>query len=71
MQFRAYFRKPFLNVGGTAGNPPVLRLTIDAMLQIHKPEAVIIGLDFWWFMPQWNADPFKEEPHQRIVQLRF
>ena len=63
MQFRgAYFRKPFLNVGGTAGNLPVLRSTIDAMLQINKPEAMIIGLDFWWFMPQWNADPFKEEP---------
>lgn len=63
MQFRgAYFRKPFLNVGGTAGNLPVLRSTIDAMLRIHKPDAIIIGLDFWWFMPQWNADPFKEEP---------
>lgn len=63
MQFRgAYFRKPFLNVGGTAGNLPVLRSTIDAMLRIHRPDAVIIGLDFWWFMPQWNPAPFKEEP---------
>ena len=63
MQFRgAYFRRPFLNVGGTAGNLPVLRSTLDAMLRLHRPEAVILGLDFWWFMPRWNPDPFKEEP---------
>ena len=63
MQFRgAYFRRPFLNVGGTAGNLPVLRSTLDAMLRLHRPEAVILGLDVWWFMPRWNPDPFKEEP---------
>lgn len=63
MQFRgAYFRKSFLNVGGTAGNLSVLRSTIDAMLVEHRPEALIIGLDFWWFMPQWQPDPFKDEP---------
>lgn len=63
MQFRsAYFRKSFLNVGGTAGNLSVLRSTIDAMLAEHRPEALIIGLDFWWFMPQWHPDPFKDEP---------
>ena len=63
MQFRgAYSRRPFLNVGGTAGNLPVLRSTLDAMLRLHRPEAVILGLDFWWFMPRWNPDPFKEEP---------
>jgi len=63
MQFRGkYFRVPFCNVGGTAGNLPVLRSTLDAMLREHRPEAVIIGLDFWWFMPQWNPDPFEEVP---------
>ncbi|MCR4666155.1 MAG: hypothetical protein K5657_02545 [Desulfovibrio sp.] len=63
MQFRSSaFSSKFLNMGGVAGNIPVLRSTIDAMLRIHKPEAVIIGLDFWWFMPAWNADPFMEEP---------
>ena len=63
MQFRAaYFRKPFLNMGGVAGNLAVLRSTLDAMLRIHKPQAVILGLDFWWFMPQWEARPFEEVP---------
>lgn len=63
MQFRsAYFRKAFLNMGGVAGNIAVLRSTVDAMLKIHKPEAVILGLDFWWFMPEWEARPFDEIP---------
>ena len=63
MQFRApYFRSSFLNIGGTAGNLPVLRSTLDAMLKVHRPKAVLLGLDFWWFMPQWNPDPFAQEP---------
>lgn len=63
MQFRAAcFRRPFLNMGGVAGNLSVLRSTLDAMLRTHRPQAVILGLDFWWFMPQWEARPFKETP---------
>ncbi|MBQ7586058.1 MAG: hypothetical protein IJU40_07410 [Desulfovibrionaceae bacterium] len=63
MQFRGeVFERKFLNMGGVAGNLPVLRSTLEAMLKIHKPEAIILGVDFWWFMPTWNPDPFKEEP---------
>ena len=63
MQFRGhYFRRSFLNVGGVAGNLAVLRSTVDAMLRLHKPRAVILGLDFWWFMPQWEAHPLEEVP---------
>ena len=63
MQFRGTgFRQPYVNVGGTAGNLPVLRSTLEAMLRTHKPKAVILGLDFWWFMPQWNRDPFEDVP---------
>ena len=63
MQFRGkYFTKKFLNIGGTAGNLAVLRSTIEAMLKVHTPETVILGLDFWWFTQKWEADPFKEVP---------
>jgi len=63
MQFRGkYFTKKFLNIGGTAGNLAVLRSTLDAMLKVHTPQAVILGLDFWWFTQKWEADPFKEVP---------
>ncbi|MBD5641220.1 MAG: hypothetical protein HDQ91_02210 [Desulfovibrio sp.] len=58
MQFRgAWFRESFLNMGGVAGNLAVLRSTIDAMLKISRPKAVILGIDFWWFLPQWEKDP--------------
>ncbi len=60
MQFRgAWFRERFLNMGGVAGNLAVLRSTVDAMLKLAKPQAVIIGIDFWWFLPQWEANPDK------------
>ncbi len=63
MQFRgSNFRQSFVNVGGTAGNLSVLRSTIDAMLKAHRPKAVIIGLDFWWFSRNWQKDPFAPEP---------
>ncbi|MDR0238823.1 MAG: hypothetical protein LBI88_01170 [Deltaproteobacteria bacterium] len=63
MQFRGkYFTNRFLNVGGTAGNLAVLRSTIEAMLKVHTPDTMILGLDFWWFTKKWEADPFKEVP---------
>lgn len=58
MEFRGkYFSKKFLNIGGTAGNLSILRSTLDAMLREHKPEVVLLGLDFWWFTPKWEAKP--------------
>lgn len=66
MQFRgAWFRQKFLNLGGVAGNLPVLASTINAMLKIAKPRAAIIGIDFWWFMPAWDAEPEKIVPPTR------
>lgn len=63
MQFRGkYFSRPFVNVGGTAGNLAVLRSTIDAMLGVHKPEAIILGLDFWWFTRKWEPNPWQNTP---------
>lgn len=58
MQFRgAWFTKRFVNMGGVAGNLAVLRSTLDAALAISRPRVVIIGIDFWWFLPQWEQDP--------------
>lgn len=63
MQFRGgWFREKYTNMGGVAGNLAVLRSTIDAMLAIHKPTAIIIGLDFWWFLPQWESHPETHVP---------
>lgn len=58
MQFRgSWFRESFINMGGVAGNLGALRSTIDAILHMGKPKAMILGLDFWWFLPQWEKDP--------------
>lgn len=58
MQFHAdWFRKPFVNMGGVAGNLAALRSAIDAMLAMHRPKAMLLGVDFWWFMPQWEKNP--------------
>lgn len=63
MQFRgAWFKKSFLNMGGVAGNLAVLRSTVDALLTVSRPHAVIIGLDFWWFLPQWEKNPEEYVP---------
>lgn len=58
MQFRgSWFKEPFLNMGGAAGNIGMLNLVISTMLKISHPAVVIIGIDFWWFLPQWEANP--------------
>lgn len=61
MQFRgAWFNAPFVNMGGTAGNLAELRFALEEMLKISSPKGIIIGLDFWWFMPQWEKEPHKK-----------
>lgn len=63
MQFRgAWFSQSFLNMGGVAGNLAVLRSTIEAILALGPPRGMIIGLDFWWFLPQWEPEPEKHVP---------
>lgn len=65
MQFRGnWFTKPFVNMGGVAGNLAELRFTIEQMLKISPPKAMLIGLDFWWFMPQWEKEPLKTLDYQ-------
>lgn len=60
MQIRgAWFKSSFVNMGGVAGNISALRYAVNEALRIHKPKAVIIGIDFWWFMPQWENNPEK------------
>jgi hypothetical protein len=61
-QFRGrYFTKRFLNMGADVDSLPALRGIVDAVLKIHTPEAVILGLDFWWFTRAREPHPFQEE----------
>ncbi len=65
MQFRgAWFSRPFVNMGGVAGNLGELELTLRGILKAGRPQAIILGVDFWWFLPQWQENP--EEPVRHV-----
>ena len=46
--------KSFVNMGGTANSLTSLRYAVDELLQKHKPELIILGVDYWWFTENWQ-----------------
>ena len=71
------FAKPMVNMAGVCSSLSSLRQSIDAMLAVHKPEVVVLALDFWWFSDAWEKDPFvrtgfeAEKPHLTPEVLRL
>ncbi|WP_396586884.1 hypothetical protein [Bermanella sp. R86510] len=54
MQFREDFfakNSEFINAGGAAASVEDLYRFSEAMLIRHKPDLVILGIDFWWVNP--------------------
>lgn len=45
------FSKPFVNLGGTESLDETIGMAKDA-LALHKPDLLILGVDFRWFYPQ-------------------
>lgn len=45
------FTVPVLNAGGAANTFDQAVDFIHASIAIHKPKAILLGLDFWWFNP--------------------
>ena len=59
-QFRQpLFSRPVVNMAGTASSLPELAAALDQALAVHRPEVVLIGIDFWWFAPAWDAHPLR------------
>ena len=54
------FSAGMVNMAGTASSLSTLRASLDAALRIHKPQAIILAVDFWWFAQAWEKDPFEE-----------
>lgn len=55
LQFRqAHFSRSFQNLGMTANFPLEVERVVDDMLRIHRPEMVLLGIDFWWGNPRWE-----------------
>lgn len=51
LQIRASsFKQSFVNLGSMSDLDEALEMARDTLL-IHKPEFVMIGVDFWWFHP--------------------
>ncbi|MDY0873135.1 hypothetical protein [Dongia rigui] len=57
MQFAGeVFNVPVLNSGGASNTLDQTVGFIRAALAVHKPKAILIGLDFWWFNPSRDDD---------------
>ena len=50
MQFREEsFNENFITTGGAMNHLNEGYLFLEEMTKVHKPEIIILGLDFWWF----------------------
>jgi len=55
MQFRKEsFNTSFVNAGGGMNHLNEGYDFLNSMYKIHKPEYIILGLDFWWFNDDFN-----------------
>ncbi len=51
---RASYAKPsfvnsFVNMGGSVRSVEELQHVLKAMLSVHAPKIILVGVDFWWF----------------------
>jgi hypothetical protein len=59
MQFREdYFVVPFVNTGGAMNYLNEGILFLEDLVKVHKPKTIILGLDFWWFNPNYPQPSF-------------
>lgn len=53
LEFRQdFFIEPFYNLGTTVHNIEDAVNTTSKLLELHTPEVIIFGVDFWWFNDQ-------------------
>jgi hypothetical protein len=44
-----FFNTPFVNCGGAMNNLEEGKVFLMELFRYHKPEILLLGLDFWWF----------------------
>jgi hypothetical protein len=44
-----FFNTPFVNCGGAMNNLEEGKVFLVELFRYHKPEILLLGLDFWWF----------------------
>lgn len=58
LEFRqGAFSRPFANLGRTINYPAEAVALVDDMLEIHKPELVLFGVDHYWLNPAYTTAP--------------
>jgi len=58
MQFRHWnFSGKTLTAGGAGSSIEEVSFFLDQALKGHTPQVIIIGVDFWWFHPDYRAEP--------------
>lgn len=69
MQFKSqYFNQPSFTFGGTVHNIYGLRAVITETLKNHKPKAMILQMDYWWFNPKYLRGIEKK---RQLIYKRF
>ena len=67
MQFKSkYFNKPSFTFGGAVHNIDQYSSVISNILETHKPKAIILQIDYWWFNPKYLIGV--EEKRQHIYK---
>ena len=66
MQFRQeMFKNSFVTTGGVMPNVRSGRVFLEEMLKIHKPDKIILGLDIWWFNPNYTYNKYEVEKYNK------
>ncbi|MBI3331793.1 hypothetical protein HYZ99_02425 [Candidatus Peregrinibacteria bacterium] len=75
MQLRqSYFTEPFYNLGGGITSVDGAEHLIREMLRDHRPDHLIVGLDYWWFLeesrqPVKTPKPPEEKPRRHLSSV--
>ena len=68
-----FFRQPFYNLGGAMDSISDGELVVDRMLNGHRPNHILLGLDFWWFNSQFKQAKYGlniDQEKARLASLR-
>lgn len=62
LQIRAdSFKQPFVNLGSMSDLDEAMEMARDTLIT-HKPELILIGVDFWWFHPDAGKTMVERSP---------
>ena len=71
MQFREEsFNTSFITTGGAMNYLNEGYLFLQEMKKIHKPEIIILGLDFWWFNEKFYQPKVFDQQEKKEIDIK-